>query len=179
MIAQLLPTDGRKCSVQGGRERFVDCEICNGRYSFIITRVAIGEDRTLFSWTDRQAYAKAEADAYQKLATILAMEFDIAPCPHCGWVQLAMVDAMNAKSYVNLKQFSTMAFVGSLVFGGIFLFIAFCTKPFVPVFIDIALVAMALGSGIAYGLSYLRRVLLRRCNPNKQFISKAEAATSR
>jgi hypothetical protein len=112
-----------KFFAKGRTEKHCTCERCDAEYSYVMERDAVGEDTSLFSWDERSAFRKAEADAHKKLDKLLAEEEDEAPCPECGWVQGHMVRAVRNQSYRGLRSLAR----GGLFFavGGLILGIAF------------------------------------------------------
>lgn len=111
MIVLFLSTPTRKVTVRGSATKTVKCEVCGCAYSYRITREAEGTDKALFSWTNRGAMLKAEANAWKNLDAALESEDEAIPCPDCNWVQHSMIRAVKNRSYRGLSQLANVGFV--------------------------------------------------------------------
>jgi hypothetical protein len=105
----LLSMSKNRALVKGDREKTAHCEECGEDYTYIVTRQAMGEDKTLFSWTEEASLIKAQREAEKNLQAKLEKENDAAPCPHCGWVQQKMIADVRKQSYLGLKSFGDLA----------------------------------------------------------------------
>lgn len=111
MLLLFLSSSKQKFYVRGKRVKDALCERCDCEYSYEIERDVIGEDNSLFSWSEKAAFRKAEADGQKKLDKVLDAEDDAAPCPDCGWVQAHMIESVRNQSYLGLKNFSKGGFL--------------------------------------------------------------------
>ncbi len=178
MFLLLLSTPTRKVTVSGEATKHETCEMCGCGFAYVIRREAEGEDKSLFSWTDRSANRKAADDACAKLAKILEVEIDPAPCPDCGWVQAAMIAHVRKGSYSNLRELSRLGLV--LAAGGLLLALGSIPVNFGN-FADaenLATILAVVGSAIAaiggipaLSLRALRDYLNSRYDPNRDFSS--------
>src|SRR3954466_10416576 len=71
--------------------REVQCEQCNGRFFYWLSRSAQGSgDAPYFLGGDRAAQ-KAKKTAEEMLHKSLAKDYDVVACPHCQHIQRAMI----------------------------------------------------------------------------------------
>ena len=141
-----------KCFVRGTRTKHVACEACGGEYTYELGREAEGTDTSLFSWDDRSAFRKAEADAQKKLEKVLDDENDPVGCPACGRVQSHMIEAVRHRSYQGLRELAKAGFLFASV--GIGLILVFGTAPF---FVDAQIRAKA--DDLAFGMGAVGGIL--------------------
>ncbi len=111
MLVQMATPSERRAIVRGSCEKSVDCEACGGQFDYVLTRDAAGADNSLFSWTETASMQKAQANASRNLERLLAREHDAVLCPHCGWLQQAMVAAVRRQSYVGLREVAKISFL--------------------------------------------------------------------
>lgn len=169
----------RKVTATGSRRKHVTCEGCGVEFTYDLRREVTAEDDSLFSWTEEEAYRKAELNARTKLNLLLDEEEDVVLCPECSWVQERMIEAVRRRSYPTLKQLVRLGLllttvcvllplgigVGCIVVGlGDTLASA---GGFVPLNIVFGLIAVVSGIG-SFHLWFLRRMLNIRYNPNKK-----------
>ena len=178
MILLLLSTPTRKVTVSGETTKYETCEMCGCEFDYVIRREADGEDKSLFSWTNRSANRKAADDACANLAKILEAELDPAPCPDCGWVQAAMIAHVRTGSYSNLRELSRLGLV--LCAGGLLL--ALCSIPvhfgnfadaenLASIMAVVGSVIAAIGGIPGICLRALRDYLNSRYDPNRDISS--------
>jgi len=100
----LLSSSKNKVFVRDTRVKRCACEQCGHEFEYEIEREAGGKDNSLFSWDERDAFRKAEADAQKNVSKLLDAQDDAVPCPDCGWVQTGMIVAVRRQSYLRLKE---------------------------------------------------------------------------
>ena len=183
MLLLLLSSAKREIGVEGSREKAVECEACDRPYTYVLTREATGTDKSLFSWSDAAATRKAHANARKNLDRLLDEGVDAAPCPHCGWVQLAMVEAVRRRSYLGLRGVSRVLLLAA---GGVAaLFVAVLTAhppgrgpdrgDIVPYLIAAGTVGLIVTLGVlTWGL---RSMLNQAYDPNAGHHVRAEPRT--
>ncbi len=164
-----IPHVERSVTLSGELEKAFVCETCNTDYSYTQERmVVVKENFYSFSLSERSAFAKLRARAELKLAAKLGREFDIVPCPVCGWVQKPMIDYRNARGHFGWKVLALLSQLFGIVTGGIFIALAVedWPSPNLLVFAG-CWIGVFVGGGLA--VAYLRRLILRRTDPNRGF----------
>jgi hypothetical protein len=79
------------CTVSGSACKFVECEQCQQKYVYAMSRSVQGQGSSLYFLDNAGASNRAQDRASAQLQQELTTDCDPVPCPRCGWYQAAMV----------------------------------------------------------------------------------------
>lgn len=79
------------CKASGDALREHQCERCHVTYGYQMHRTVEASSSTLGGEIEEQVIARAQREANGELAYQLREDYDLVPCPNCGWYQSGMV----------------------------------------------------------------------------------------
>ena len=168
-----IPSTKYAATAEGSVIKEVTCENCGHVYSYRMSRIVGGTEKSYFS--SSRGPAKALLNARANLAKALDTEHDDVPCPECKWHQSSHVAYVRSQSYEQLKSLAGAFFIFARVALGVVLFfLGLCPllipglgMPRASSMAFCALVVLAVASP-GFLLLGLRRLAALTYRPNRQ-----------
>jgi len=115
-----IPSTKYAATAEGSVIKEVTCENCGHVYSYRMSRIVGGTEKSYFS--SSRGPAKALLNARANLAKALDTEHDDVPCPECKWHQSSHVAYVRSQSYEQLKSLAGAFFISAGLALGVILF---------------------------------------------------------
>jgi hypothetical protein len=146
--------DRNRVKRSGSVVKRVKCEGCAGEYFYLLERTASGSD----TWSK----AKSARLAERNLAWALEHDFDVVPCPACGWYQANMVKREKHRAGKDMNAIALLALML-----GLMMVVAGFSPARMPPEGHVLCVAIGVGgiviSGVLARVAWNRK---ERCDPN-------------
>ena len=166
-IAMIIPVVWKEysCVLSGSAFKFVECEKCQQRYVYQMSRHVQGTGNSLYFLDNAGAEDRARNTAATELQTQLDNDCDPVPCISCGWYQANMQTKLRNEHQIWLF-YMAIALIIPFIILTLLAYLMFVSVDPHPVVGAIFLVADGVVVSVAIGAILIRKHLASKLEPN-------------